>query len=58
MKQRGIKISGSFKPVTDKTGKVTVQRDTAAELAKLDLCTRLKRKRSTRVKFQPAKKIG
>lgn len=49
------KLGKDFKVVTDRDGKVKVVSDEKAKEARLDVSTRLKRRRSKKQKWKPVK---
>ena len=49
------KIGKDYKLNQDKDGKVRLGVDEKAKLARLDLCTRLKRQKSKKMKWKPAR---
>lgn len=49
------KLGKDFKMVKDRDGKVKIVSDEAAKEARLDVSTRLKRRKSKKQKWKPAK---
>jgi len=56
MKLTGTRAGKDFKAVTDKDGKTRIILDTKAREARLDVSTRLQRRKSKKQKWKPAGK--